>query len=110
MSVKVQIEDIPSQSVMSKDNVMVMIDSVLYWHVIDPYTAEFLVKDVRKALVERTQTTLRQIVGSRTIQDCVEQRESIAHEIQHIVEGPASTWGVKVESILIKDMQVIWFR
>ncbi|KAI9092438.1 hypothetical protein DFS34DRAFT_583982 [Phlyctochytrium arcticum] len=105
MDVKMQIEDIPSQSVMSKDNVMVMIDSVLYWHVIDPYTATFMVKDVRKALVERTQTTLRQIVGSRSIQDCVEQRETIAHEIQEIVEGPASTWGVKVESILVKDMQ-----
>ncbi|TPX64659.1 hypothetical protein SpCBS45565_g05714 [Spizellomyces sp. 'palustris'] len=105
LDIKIQVEDIPTQSVMSKDNVMVMIDSVLYWHIIDPYTAAFLVNNVRKALTERTQTTLRQIIGSRTIQDCVEQRESIAHEIQLIVEGPASTWGVKIESILIKDMQ-----
>ncbi|KAI8817310.1 stomatin family protein [Fimicolochytrium jonesii] len=104
LNVKIQIESIPTQSVMSKDNVLVMIDSVLYWHIIDPYTAAFLVNDVRKALVERTQTTLRQIVGARDIQTVIEQRETVAQEIQLIVEGPASTWGVKVESILIKDM------
>ncbi|KAJ3023468.1 hypothetical protein HKX48_002895 [Thoreauomyces humboldtii] len=103
--IRIQIESIPTQSVMSQDNVMVMIDSVLYWHLTDPYTAIFLVKDVQKALRERTQTTLRQIVGSRSIQECVEEREKIAHEIQAIVEGPASAWGVRVESILIKDMQ-----
>ena len=89
---------------MTKDNVYVTIDSVLYWHVIDPYSAAYIVSDVRKALVERTQTTLRAILGSRTLQESIENRDSIAHEIERIISEPAKEWGIRVESILIKDI------
>jgi len=89
---------------MTKDNVSISIDSVVYWHIIDPFRATFLVQDARAALRERTQTTLRHILGSRDMQDCVENREMIAHEIQDVIAGPAHEWGVKVESILIKDI------
>ncbi|KAJ3171735.1 hypothetical protein HDU88_007815 [Geranomyces variabilis] len=105
MDIRVNVDMVPNQVAVSKDNCTISLDSVLYWHVIDPYTAAYGVSNVRQALIERTQTTLRQIVGSRTIQEAVEQRDAMAHEIQSIVEGPASTWGVKVESILIKDIQ-----
>ncbi|TPX53725.1 hypothetical protein PhCBS80983_g06206 [Powellomyces hirtus] len=105
LDVRVSVDLVPNQLAVSKDNCTISLDSVIYWEIIDPYTSAFGVTNVRQALIERTQTTLRQIVGSRTIQEVVEQREQIAHEIQSIVEGPASTWGVKVESILIKDIQ-----
>ncbi|KAI9197362.1 uncharacterized protein BJ171DRAFT_585685 [Polychytrium aggregatum] len=105
VDIKIQIEDIPRQVVMTRDNVGVDIDSVLFWHISDPYAATFQVNDVRKALIERTQTTLRQIVGARVLQDCIENRETIAHEIQDIISEPAKAWGVKIESILIKDLQ-----
>ena len=49
---------------------MVYIDSVLYWHVVDPYVATFLVANVRAALIERTQTTLRHILGTKVLQVC----------------------------------------
>ncbi|KAI8808163.1 hypothetical protein BJ742DRAFT_678381 [Cladochytrium replicatum] len=104
VDIKIILSDIPSQSVMTKDNCNIQIDSVVYWHIIDPVTATFDVQDVRKALVERTQTTLRQILGSRTLQECIENREVIAHEIEGIITGVAASWGVKVESILIKDI------
>ncbi len=90
---------------MTKDNVGINIDSVLYWHITDPYVATFLVQDVRMALVERTQTSLRQILGTRTLQECVENRSSIAHEIEQLIAEPGKIWGVLVESILIKDLQ-----
>ncbi|KAJ3081396.1 hypothetical protein HK102_002365 [Quaeritorhiza haematococci] len=105
VDIKLQIEDIPRQYVMTKDNVGINIDSVLYWHITDPYVSTYLVQNVRKALIERTQTTLRHILGTRTLQDCIENRDTLAHEIQHIIEGPAQSWGVKIESILIKDLQ-----
>ncbi|KAJ1555126.1 hypothetical protein HK405_003187 [Cladochytrium tenue] len=105
VDVKVQIEVMPQQLVMTRDNVQVTIDSVLYWEIVDPYTASFLVSDVRRALIERSQTTLRHIFGGRTLQDCIEKRETIAHEIQEIIAEPARTWGVAIEAILIKDMQ-----
>lgn len=53
VDVKIQVADIPSQSVMTKDNITIRIDSVLYWHIVDPYQAIFGVHEVQKALVER---------------------------------------------------------
>ncbi|KAJ3288276.1 hypothetical protein HDU76_007710, partial [Blyttiomyces sp. JEL0837] len=105
VDIKTQIETIPQQIVMTKDNVQLSIDSVIYWEIIDPFTANFLVADVRKALVERTQTTLRHIFGTRTLQESIENRETIAHQIQDIIEGPARSWGVQIESTLIKDLK-----
>jgi regulator of protease activity HflC (stomatin/prohibitin superfamily) len=105
VDIKIQVEDIPRQIVMTKDNVLINVDSVLYWHIVDVFQATFAVSNVRKALIERTQTTLRQILGMRTLQDTIENREVIAHEIQNIISQPAAEWGVKVESILIKDLQ-----
>ncbi|KAJ3331754.1 hypothetical protein HDU76_002310 [Blyttiomyces sp. JEL0837] len=103
VDIKIQISDIPQ--VMTKDNVQVAIDSVLFWEIVDPYVSKFLVTDVRKALIERTQTTLRHIFGTRTLQDSIENRETIAHEIQDIIAEPAKAWGVQIESVLIKDLQ-----
>ncbi|KAI8080139.1 uncharacterized protein B0P05DRAFT_540124 [Gilbertella persicaria] len=103
VDIKIQVADIPSQYVMTKDNITVRIDSVLYWHIVDPYQASFAVKNVQKALIERTQTTLRHILGGRVLQECVENREAIAQEVQDITGRVASDWGVKIESILIKD-------
>lgn len=79
---RIQIEDIPSQSIMTKDNVSVIIDSILYWHTVDPHIATFAVSNIRKALVERTMTTLRLITGARTVQECIEHRESMAQEVE----------------------------
>ena len=79
---RIQIEDIPAQSIMTKDNVSVIIDSVLYWHTIDPHIATFGVSNIRKALIERTMTTLRLITGARTVQECVEHRDSMAQEVE----------------------------
>ena len=80
------------------------LDSVLYWDIVDPYIATYLVANVRKALIDRTQTTLRQTLGNRTLQDSIEHRDTIAEEIKNIIDGAAEQWGVRVESILIKDI------
>ncbi|KAI9359008.1 hypothetical protein BD770DRAFT_386399 [Pilaira anomala] len=103
VDIKVKVVDIPSQYVMTKDNITIRIDSVLYWNIIDPYQAQFGVSDVKKALIERTQTTLRHILGGRVLQECVENREAIAQEVEEITSRVAAEWGVKIESILIKD-------
>lgn len=59
---------------------------------------------MRQALVERTQTTLRHVVGARVLQDVIERREEIAASISEIIEDVATGWGVRVESMLIKDI------
>jgi len=104
VDVKIQITAVPRQTVMTKDNVNVQIDSVIYWHVTNPYKAAFGITDVRMALVERAQTTLRQVVGSRVLQSVITERDSVALEIEEIVETVCEKWGVAIESILVKDI------
>ncbi|KAJ9098769.1 hypothetical protein QFC21_004417 [Naganishia friedmannii] len=102
VDVKIQLSTVPRQMVMTKDNVD--IDSVICWHVVSPYRAAYGINNVSNALVERAQTTLRQVVGSRLLQTIVVDREGLAAEIQDIMEATAERWGVVIESILLKDI------
>ncbi|KAJ1949148.1 hypothetical protein IWQ62_006781, partial [Dispira parvispora] len=105
VDVRLQIHNIDSMAIVTKDNVSIYIEGVLYWHVIDPYLATYGICDVEAALVERTQTTLRAVLGTRVLQDIIENRETIADDIRDMIDAPAKAWGVTVESILIKDIK-----
>jgi erythrocyte band 7 integral membrane protein len=89
---------------MTKDNVSLNLSSVLYYRITSPHKAAFGISNIRQALVERTQTTLRHVIGARVLQDVVERREEIAQDIRNIVEEIAEGWGVEVESMLIRDI------
>lgn len=104
VDVKIQLTGVPRQMVQTKDNVSVDVDSVICWHVISPYRAAFGINDVRTALVERAQTTLRQVVGGRVLQSVISDREGLAQEVAEIIEATAEKWGVAIESILLKDI------
>ena len=79
-------------------------DSVIYFQICNPYRAAFGITDLRQALIERAQTTLRHVVGARAVQSVVTEREAIAFEIAEIVGDIADKWGVAIEGILIKDI------
>jgi len=79
-------------------------DSVIYFQIVSPYRAAFGITDLRQALIERAQTTLRHVVGARAVQSVVTEREAIAFEIAEIVGDVADKWGVAIEGILIKDI------
>jgi len=104
VDVKIQIVEVPKQVCMTKDNVTLHLTSVIYYHITSPHKAAFGISNVRQALVERTQTTLRHVVGARVLQDVIERREEVAQSIGEIIEDVASGWGVQVESMLIKDI------
>ncbi|KAI1337556.1 stomatin-like protein [Xylariaceae sp. FL0016] len=104
VDVKIQIVEVPRQVCMTKDNVTVDLTSVIYYHITSPHKAAFGIANVRQALIERTQTTLRHVVGARVLQDVIERREEIAQSIGEIIEDVATGWGVQVESMLIKDI------
>ncbi|EMR86233.1 hypothetical protein ACHAPC_000158 [Botrytis cinerea] len=104
VDVKIQIVEVPQQVCMTKDNVTLHLTSVIYYHITSPHKAAFGISNVRQALIERTQTTLRHVVGARVLQDVIERREEVAQSIEEIIEDVASGWGVQVESMLIKDM------
>ncbi|KAJ6136858.1 Band 7 protein [Penicillium chrysogenum] len=104
VDVKIQIVEVPRQICMTKDNVTLNLTSVIYYQVVSPHKTAFGISDVRQALVERTQTTLRHVIGARVLQDVIERREEIAQSTSEIIEEVAAGWGVKVESMLIKDI------
>ncbi|KAF4126382.1 Regulator of protease HflC, stomatin/prohibitin superfamily [Geosmithia morbida] len=98
IDVKIQIAEVPEQTCMTKDNVTLRLTSVIYFHVVAPHKAAFGITNVRQALIERTQTTLRHVVGARILQDVIERREEIAQSIGEIIEDVAAGWGVQVEA------------
>jgi regulator of protease activity HflC (stomatin/prohibitin superfamily) len=104
VDVKIQIISIGRQTVITRDNVNVEIDSVIYFQIANPYRAAFGIADLRQALQERAMTTLRHVVGARAVQSVVTEREAIAFEIAEIVGDVADKWGVAIEGILIKDI------
>ncbi|BEJ13215.1 hypothetical protein CspHIS471_0303890 [Cutaneotrichosporon sp. HIS471] len=104
VDVKIQLTTVPRQTVQTKDNVSVEIDSVISWHVVSPYRAAFGINNLAGALVERAQTTLRQVVGGRVLQSVISDREGLAQEVAEIIETTAEKWGVSIESILLKDI------
>ena len=89
---------------MQTDNVNLQLTSVIYYHITSPHKAAFGISNLRQALVERTQTTLRHVIGARVLQDVIERREEIAQSIREIIEETAAGWGAAVESMLIKDI------
>jgi erythrocyte band 7 integral membrane protein len=105
VDITLTISEAPRQIVMTKDNVSVEIDSVIYWHVVDPFKARFQVGDVKKALMERTMTTMKDTVGAHDLQSVITNRDALAHEIYKIIHHIAAGWGVVIESILVKDLQ-----
>lgn len=104
VDVKVQIVEVPRQICMTKDNVSLNLTSVIYYQVISPHKAAFGITNIKQALIERTQTTLRHVIGARVLQDVIERREEIAQSTSEIIEDVAGTWGVLVESMLVKDI------
>jgi len=82
VDVKIQIVEVPKQFCMTKDNVNLTLTSVIYYHITSPHKAAFGIANIRQALVERTQTTLRHVIGARVLQDVIERREEIAQSIR----------------------------
>ncbi|OAD75100.1 hypothetical protein PHYBLDRAFT_133090 [Phycomyces blakesleeanus NRRL 1555(-)] len=104
VDITVQITEIPKQEVITRDNVSIIIESVLYWIVIDPYETVFGVANVKIALIERALTSLRDVCGSHYLQDLIENRDMISRKLQEIIDPIANAWGVKIEATLIKDI------
>lgn len=104
VNTKIQVFSLPQQEIFTRDNVSVKVDCVVYWRIFEPATAVFLVDNVEKALNERAQTTMREVCSVRDLQDMLSHRELMAEEIKHIIEATAHSWGIEIESILIKDI------
>src|SRR5256885_17136466 len=106
MDLRVVTIDVARQEVMTRDNVPVTVDAVLYFRVIDPQAAVVKVVDFLKATSLIAQTTLRSVLGQAPLDDLLSQRETINQTLQEIIDRQTEPWGIKVTAVQGKDVAV----
>ena len=106
VDMRVLTRDIPKQQVITKDNVPVTINGVVYFKVLDASTAIIKVQDYHYAIAQFSQAALRDVVGGMTFDDLLAERQIIGEEIEKIVKKESTTWGLEVVSIKIQDVDV----
>jgi regulator of protease activity HflC (stomatin/prohibitin superfamily) len=98
--------DIPPQDIITKDNVSVKVNAVLYFRVIDPAKAVVVVEDYLYATSQLSQTTLRSILGQVELDDLLSEREKLNHELQTIIDNQTDPWGIKVSLVEVKHVDL----
>ncbi|MBL7684808.1 MAG: slipin family protein [Deltaproteobacteria bacterium] len=98
--------DIPKQQVITKDNVPVSINGVVYFKVVDPSEAIIKVQNFAFAMSQYAQSTLRDVIGGMTLDQLLAEREKIGKEIEQAVEKESANWGLEVSSIRIQDIDM----
>ncbi|MBI4360849.1 SPFH domain-containing protein [Candidatus Micrarchaeota archaeon] len=106
VDVRTNVIAIPKQDTMTKDNVSVEIDAVIYYRVTEPKSAIINVEDYAYATTQIAQTSLREVVGETTLDDLLGQRERISKRIQEIIARNANQWGVRIDNVEVKDIQL----
>jgi len=98
--------DVPSQDVISRDNVSVKVNAVLYFRVIDPQKAIINVEDYLVATSQLAQTTLRSVLGQHDLDDMLAEREKLNADIQSLLDRQTDAWGIKVANVEIKHVDI----
>lgn len=106
VDIRTKAVDVPAQEAITKDNVSVKINAVIYYKVYDASKAVINVEDFRYAVSQLAQTTMRNAVGSVTLDELLSQREKISTEICNIIDKETDPWGIKVENVELKDVSL----
>ncbi len=106
VDMRIRTEDIPSQDVISKDNVSVRVNAVLYYRVIDPGLAINKVEDFVMATSQLAQTTLRSVLGKHEMDEMLSKRDQLNKDIQVILDHQTEGWGIKVTNVEIKNVDL----
>ncbi|MDN3517959.1 slipin family protein [Aquisalimonas lutea] len=98
--------DVPSQDVISKDNVSVGVNAVVYFRVVDAQRAVINVEDFFAATSQLAQTTLRSVLGKHDLDEMLQERDRLNQDIQEILDEHTDAWGIKVSNVEIKHVDV----
>ncbi len=98
--------DVPSQEAITKDNVTVRVNAVIYFHVLNPEDAVVKVTDHVRATSQIAQTTLRSVLGQSDLDTLLSEREQINQELQQIIDEQTEPWGIKVTVVEVKDVEL----
>jgi regulator of protease activity HflC (stomatin/prohibitin superfamily) len=104
MDLRVVTIDVARQEIMTRDNVPVTVDAVLYFRVVDPEAAVIRVENYLRATLLISQTTLRSVLGQSELDELLSQREKINLTLQEIIDRQTEPWGIKVTAVEVKDV------
>ena len=106
VDLRVVVMDIPSQDVITRDNVSVKVNAVLYFRVVDPASAIIQVERYLDATSQLAQTTLRAVLGKHELDDLLSERDRLNLDVQKILDAQTDTWGIKVTNVEIKHVDL----
>jgi len=106
VDIRVKAVDVPDQNAITRDNVSVKVNAVIYYKVADAPKAIIEVEDFRYAISQYAQTTMRNIVGEVTLDELLSSRDKIADRIREIVDKETDAWGLKVNNVELKDVSL----
>jgi len=106
VDLRVIVMDVPTQDVISRDNVSVKVNAVLYFRVVDPEKAIIQVENYFEATSQLAQTTLRSVLGQHELDEMLSQREKLNSDIQEILDESTDAWGIKVSNVEIKHVDL----
>jgi regulator of protease activity HflC (stomatin/prohibitin superfamily) len=106
VSLRTVVLDVPSQDVISHDNVSVKVNAVVYFHVVDPERAVIQVENFLEATSQLAQTTLRAVLGKHGLDAMLAEREKLNMDIQKILDAQTNAWGIKVSIVEIKQVDL----
>ncbi len=98
--------DVPTQDVISRDNVSVKVNAVVYYRVLDAQKAIIQVEDYHSATSQLAQTTLRAVLGKHELDDMLAEREQLNSDIQQVLDAQTDAWGIKVANVEIKHVDL----
>src|SRR5581483_2249702 len=100
------VHDVPRQDVISRDNVSVKVNAVVYFRVVDPDKAVIQVENFFAATSQLAQTTLRSVLGKHELDEMLAERDKLNHDIQKILDSQTDAWGIKVANVEIKHVDI----
>ncbi|MBV8184594.1 MAG: slipin family protein [Hyphomicrobiales bacterium] len=106
VDLRVVVQVVPAQDVISRDNVSVKVNAVLYFRIVDPERAIIRVEDFMAATSQLAQTTLRSVLGKHELDEMLAERDKLNADIQEILDQQTDAWGIKVTAVEIKDVDL----
>jgi len=106
VDMRIKTAEIPRQEVITKDNIPMLVNAVVYFKVINPESAIIKIEDYMFAIRQYTQAALRDVIGNNDMDFFLQEREKIADSIKEIVDSETSEWGLDVESIKIQEVEL----
>ena len=106
VDLRVIVMDVPTQDVISRDNVSVKVNAVIYFRIVDPEKAVIRVADVFEATSQLSQTTLRSVLGQHELDDMLAERDKLNADIQGLLDQRTDNWGIKVSNVEIKHVDL----